>query len=98
MGRRSHSVHTVKHCRAGEKCLHTQPDRTARGVYGILRPSSIRTLTVGPGISPESALARSRAFTAGQELHHALKVVTYVQHRYCTKRLARGSIMKDEDP
>jgi hypothetical protein len=31
--------------------------------------------TVGPGIPPESALERSRAITAGQESHPALKVM-----------------------
>src|SRR5436309_3186224 len=43
-----------------------------------LRPSSIRTVTVGPGVSPESALRLAglalMCLTADREFHPALKV------------------------
>jgi hypothetical protein len=48
------------------------------GSLAFFHPDS----TVGPGITPESALARSRAFTAGRELHPALKAVFFCCNNY----------------
>lgn len=50
-------------------------------VFGRLPSSSIRTITVGSGISPDQPPKRVADYTAGGELHPALKIKYVVKSR-----------------